>query len=63
LQEVDALADRLLFVRNGRLVYDAPIGEARRGGESLEELFHRLTDLHAGEWAPAAAPVPPEVQP
>jgi ABC-2 type transport system ATP-binding protein len=63
LQEVDALADRLLFVSNGRLVYDAPIGEARRGGESLEELFHRLTDLHAGEWAPAAAPVPPEVQP
>jgi ABC-2 type transport system ATP-binding protein len=62
LQEVDALADRILFVRNGRLVYDATIEEARRDGESLEELFHRLTGTEAGPPEPAAAPSTPEVQ-
>jgi ABC-2 type transport system ATP-binding protein len=66
LQEVDALADRILFVADGRLVYDAPIEEARSGGESLEELFHRLTGLEAepaGPGEPAPAPSAPEVQP
>jgi ABC-2 type transport system ATP-binding protein len=59
LQEVDALADRVLFVRNGRLVYDAPIAEARSAGESLEALFHRLTGPEPGP--AAAAPSGPEV--
>jgi ABC-2 type transport system ATP-binding protein len=52
LQEVEAVADRVLFVRNGRLVYDAPIGEVRSTGESLEALFYRLT----GEETPSPAP-------
>lgn len=58
LQEVDALADRILFVSNGKLVYDELIGNARRGGESLETLFRRLTGEFAPE--PAAAPAPAE---
>ncbi len=63
LQEVDALADRILFVRNGRLVYDALIEEARGGGESLEALFHRLTGSEGGPADPAAPPSTPEVHP
>ena len=52
LQEVDALADRVLFVSGGRLVYDSPIDESRSGGESLEALFHRLTGLGPGAAEP-----------
>jgi ABC-2 type transport system ATP-binding protein len=63
LQEVDAVADRILFVRNGRLVYDATIEEARSGGETLEELFHRLTGTEGEPPEPAVTPSPPEVQP
>lgn len=48
LQEVEALADRILFVSSGRLVYDATIEEARQGGQSLEALFHSLTASSAG---------------
>ena len=62
LQEVEALADRVLFVRNGRLVYDAPIAEARAGGESLEALFHRLTGLEATPVPPASGADGEEVQ-
>ena len=65
LQEVDAVADRILFVSNGRLVYDAPIEEARSGGESLETVFHRLTAdaSRSGSPEPPAEPPAPEVQP
>jgi ABC-2 type transport system ATP-binding protein len=62
LQEVDALADRILFVSNGRLIYDALIEDARRGGESLEDLFQRLTNgTSTGAEAAPASPTP-EVQ-
>jgi len=61
LQEVDAVADRVLFVRSGRLVYDAPIAEARSAAESLEALFHRLTGPEPGR--AEAASEDPEVQP
>jgi ABC-2 type transport system ATP-binding protein len=64
LQEVDALADRILFVSGGRLVYDAPIAQARSESASLEELFHRLTDAVGPTPPPSpAAPTQPEVQP
>jgi len=62
LQEVDALADRILFVSGGRLVYDAPIEQAKSESPSLEQLFHRLTDVVA-PIAPPAAESQPEVQP
>jgi len=54
LQEVEALADRILFLSRGRLVFDGSIAEARAHGGSLEELFHEMTAIEA-EPEPAAA--------
>ncbi len=42
LQEVDAIADRVLFVNDGRLVYDGTPDGLKQGG-SLEEPFYRMT--------------------
>jgi ABC-2 type transport system ATP-binding protein len=50
LQEVDAVADRVLFIHEGRLVFDGRPEDLRRLG-SLEAAFHRLT-APAGEEAP-----------
>ena len=47
LQEVDLIADRVLLINEGRLVYDGPPEDLRRGG-SLEASFHALTG-HGGE--------------
>lgn len=43
LQEVDAVADRVLFVHAGRLVFDGTPAQLREDG-SLEEPFYRLTN-------------------
>ncbi|HHL71700.1 MAG TPA: ABC transporter ATP-binding protein [Bacteroidetes bacterium] len=43
LQEVDAVADRVIVIHNGRLVYDGKPDELKENG-SLEEPFYRLTD-------------------
>jgi ABC-2 type transport system ATP-binding protein len=63
LQEVEALADRILFLSRGRLVFDGSIDEARRRGGSLERLFHDLTAEDAGPDAGAAAGGPPTSEP
>jgi ABC-2 type transport system ATP-binding protein len=42
LQEVEAIADRVLFVNDGRLVFDGTPDELKEGG-SLEEPFYRMT--------------------
>ena len=42
LQEVDAVADRILFVCDGSLVFDGAPDELREDG-SLEKPFHRMT--------------------
>ena len=42
LQEVEALADRVILVNGGRLVFDGPPGDLAENG-SLEEPFYRLT--------------------
>jgi ABC-2 type transport system ATP-binding protein len=42
LQEVDAVANRLLLVDDGRLLFDGTPDELKEGG-SLEEPFYRLT--------------------
>ena len=42
LQEVDALADRVLLIHAGELAFDGPVGELREHG-SLEDAFYRLT--------------------
>jgi len=42
LQEVEVIADHVLFVHNGRLVFEGTADELKEGG-SLEEPFYRLT--------------------
>ncbi len=42
LQEVEAVADRVLFVDRGKLVFDGTPEELKSGG-TLEETFYRLT--------------------
>ncbi len=42
LQEVDAVADRVLFIHNGRLIYDGPTEDLKEDG-SLEKSFYRMT--------------------
>jgi ABC-2 type transport system ATP-binding protein len=43
LQEVEPVADRVLFIHDGRIVFDGPPAQLRTDGRSLEEQFHRLT--------------------
>jgi ABC-2 type transport system ATP-binding protein len=43
LQEVEPVADRVLFIHDGRIVFDGPPAQLRGDGRSLEEQFHRLT--------------------
>lgn len=43
LQEVDPVADRVIFVHQGRLVFDGTPAELARGSKSLEERFRELT--------------------
>ena len=42
LQEVEAVADRVLLIHNGRLVYDGALSDLQENG-SLERPFYRLT--------------------
>ncbi len=42
LQEVNAIADRVIFVNNGQLAFDGNVSELRENG-SLENPFYRLT--------------------
>ncbi|HLF91902.1 MAG TPA: ATP-binding cassette domain-containing protein, partial [Planctomycetota bacterium] len=43
LQEVEAVADRVLFIHAGRLVFDGTPKEMHAKGASLDEVFHQLT--------------------
>ena len=49
LQEVDAVADRVLFVHAGRIVFDGTPAEMRARGPSLDEVFHQLTGAALGQ--------------
>lgn len=42
LQEADAIAERILLVNDGRLLFDGTAQELRKG-DSLEQAFYRLT--------------------
>ena len=53
LQEVDAIADYVLFVHNGRMVFEGTPAELKEDG-SLEEPFYRLTHLNATPGAQAS---------
>ncbi len=43
LQEVEAVADRVLFIHDGKLIFDGTPLQLRRDG-SLEETFYNMTD-------------------
>jgi len=43
LQEVEPIAGRVLFIHDGRLVFDGKPSEMRSGGKTLEDQFHSLT--------------------
>ncbi|MHC5023121.1 MAG: ABC transporter ATP-binding protein [Planctomycetota bacterium] len=43
LQEVDAVADRVIFIHAGRIVFDGSTDEFRAGHGSLDERFQELT--------------------
>ena len=43
LQEVEALADRILFIHEGRLVFDGTATEFATKGPSKDEAFHALS--------------------
>lgn len=55
LQEVEAVADHVLLVNNGRLVFQGKPSELRENG-SLEQPFYRLTDPRYRPAAPAGGP-------
>ena len=43
LQEVEPVADRVLFLHDGKIVFDGPPKGLMAKGQSMEETFHRLT--------------------
>ncbi len=47
LQEVEAMADRILMISEGRLVYDGTTTDLLAGGRSLDERFSELTTAAA----------------
>ena len=48
LQEVEAMADRVVMINEGRLVYDGDVSTLRERGEGdLDEAFHTLTHDNA----------------
>lgn len=47
LQEVEAMADRILVINEGRLVFDGTTSDLLAGGRSLEERFTELTTAAA----------------
>ncbi len=47
LQEVDAMADRILMISDGRLVFDGSMQVLHAGGKTLDERFRELTTAAA----------------
>ena len=43
LQEVEAVADRVLFIHAGRIVFDGTVADFAAKGPSKDEIFHALT--------------------
>ena len=51
LQEVEAMADRVLLINQGRLVFDGTPADMAAGHASLDEAFHVLTEDNSCEAA------------
>jgi ABC-2 type transport system ATP-binding protein len=47
LQEVEAMANRVILINEGRVVYDGPVSELDKDHRGLEAAFHRLTQTQA----------------
>jgi len=47
LQEVEAMATRILFINDGRLVFDGPIEEVVQNGKPMDEWFRSLSGATA----------------
>ena len=43
MQEVEALCDRVIIINKGKVVSDSSLQELRETGDSLEEIFKKLT--------------------
>jgi ABC-2 type transport system ATP-binding protein len=48
LQEVEAMASRVLFIHDGRLVFDGKVEELKAKGQGLNDSFAKLTSRPAG---------------
>ncbi len=48
LQEVSALADRVIFINEGRLVFDGKTSDLLKDGKTLDEHFHELSPAAVG---------------
>ncbi len=59
LQEVDAVADHVILIAGGRIVFDGSPAEMLAGHSSIEEAFHVLTGEKTVEAEPASAPAEP----
>lgn len=53
LQEVEAVADRVIFIHRGRIIFDGTPEELRAGWSSLDEAFYGLTHGGVPEQLPA----------
>jgi ABC-2 type transport system ATP-binding protein len=53
LQEVEAVADRVIFIHRGRIVFDGTPEELKTPHGSLEDAFRALTEGEACTGAPA----------
>lgn len=47
LQEVEAMASRVLFIDEGKLTYDGPIDKLTEGGKRLDQRFRELSSTVA----------------
>lgn len=43
LQEVEAIASRVVFINEGRMVFDGPVDQLAKDATELDEKFHQLT--------------------
>ena len=43
LQEVEAMASRIIVINEGRLVYDGPVSDLNKDGKGLDDAFRELT--------------------
>ena len=45
MQEVEAMANRVIMINEGQLVYDGPMNKLAETGETLDQAFRRKTEF------------------